>query len=56
MDALLRARFRRYLDSLEPASFDQVIADLQTLHARNYAPAALGAMILSICGGFRVEA
>ncbi|MBA3715932.1 MAG: tyrosine-type recombinase/integrase [Pyrinomonadaceae bacterium] len=44
MDELLRARFRRYLDSLEPASFDQVIAYLQTLHARNYAPATLDAV------------
>ncbi len=44
MDELLRARFRRYLDSLEPASYEQVIAYLQSLDARNYAPATLYAV------------
>jgi len=44
MDELLRARFRRYLASLEPAGSEQVIAYLQTLHARNFAPATLDAV------------
>ena len=41
MDELLHLRYQRYLDCLAHSSCAQVIAYLQTLHARAYAPEIL---------------